>query len=62
MSASPPTFPRNAPKTSYRGKAGQFPPSKPTLTKTLKFSWEEQPSLPKDKTSDEWTYKQVRVT
>jgi hypothetical protein len=41
-SASPPSFPRNAPKTSHRSRGGPTPfapgnASKPTLTKTLKF-------------------------
>ena len=60
-SASPPMFPRNAPKTGNRGRAGPTPlnNSKPTLTRTLKFSWDEQPTMPQDKNSDEWTYKQV---
>ena len=62
-SASPPSFPRNAPKTSHRSRGGPTPfvanNSKPTLTKTLKFSWDEQPTMPQDKNSDEWTYKQV---
>ena len=60
-SASPPTYPRNAPKTSHRSRAGPTPfgNSRPTLTRTLKFSWDEQPTIPQDKNSEEWTYKQV---
>ena len=60
-SASPPSFPRNAPKTSHRSRGGPTPfvNSKPTLTRTLKFSWDEQTTVPQDKNSDEWTYKQV---
>ena len=44
-SASPPSFPRNAPKTSHRSRGGPTPfvpgnASKPTLTKTLKFRFQ----------------------